>query len=191
MSRKNQQLHCKVPAQTLTKSLIAGEALALIDAEGLDAFSTRKLGTRLGVEAMALYHHFPSKHLLTAEIAATLRAQIPLPPADLGWRSWLGQAARSWRAMVLAHPNAVPLLIAHPADEGDALSAAQRHVLETAGLTPHDATRAARLLAAFVTGAVQSEIAQPEDAPAIFERGLVMLLDGIAKQIQRAREIAL
>jgi AcrR family transcriptional regulator len=189
MSKQRQTLHRKVAAQTLTKSLIATEALALIDAEGLDAFSTRKLGARLGVEAMALYHHFPSKHLLTAEIAATLRAQIPLPPPDLGWRSWLGQAARNWRAMALAHPNAVPLLVAHPAREDDPLSAAQCHILEAAGLTPHDATRATRLIAAFVTGAVQSEIAQPEDAPAIFERGLVMLLDGIARQIQRARDL--
>lgn len=174
-------------AQTLTKSVIAEEALALIDAEGLDAFSTRKLGARLGVEAMALYHHFPSKHLLTRSIAASLRAQVPLPPSDLGWRSWLGQAARSWRAMALAHPNAVPLLVAHAA-EHDALFPAQCRVLETAGLTPHDASRAARMIAVFVTGAVQSEIAWSEDAPAIFERGLVMLLDGIAKQIQRARE---
>jgi AcrR family transcriptional regulator len=179
-----------VSAETLTKSAIASEALALIDTKGLDAFSTRKLGARLGVEAMALYHHFPSKHLLTADVAATLRAQIPLPPADFGWRSWLGQAARSWRATALAHPHAVPLLIAHPTED-DPLFAGQCRVLETAGLTPHEARRAARLIAAFVTGAVQSEIAQPEDAPAIFERGLVMLLDGIAKQIQRASEHAL
>jgi AcrR family transcriptional regulator len=179
-----------VPAQTLTKPLIASEALALIDAEGLDAFSTRKLGARLGVEAMALYHHFPSKHLLTAEIAATLRAQIPLPAEGLGWRSWLGQAARSWRAMALAHPNAVPLLVAHQVQD-DALSTAQHRILEAAGLTPHDAVRAARIIAAFVTGTVQSEIAQPDDGPAIFERGLVMLLDGVAKQIQRTREHAL
>jgi AcrR family transcriptional regulator len=171
----------------LTKHTTACEALALIDAAGLDAFSTRKLGTRLGVEAMALYHHFPSKHLLTAEVASLLRSQVTLPPDDLGWRSWLGQAARAWRAMALAHPNAVPLLIAHQPQD-DVLSAGQCRVLEEAGLTPHDAIRAARLLSAFVTGAVQSEIAQPEDAPAIFERGLVMLLDGIGKQIQKARE---
>ena len=187
MSNQNRTLQRKVPAPTLTKSAIAQEALALIDSEGLPAFSTRKLGTRLGVEAMALYHHFPSKHLLIAEVAATVRAQIPLPPADLGWRSWLGQAARSWRATGLAHPHAVPLLIAHPAED-DPLFAGQCRVLETAGLTPHEARRAARLIAAFATGAVQNEIAQPEDAPAIFERGLVMLLDGIAKQIQRASE---
>jgi AcrR family transcriptional regulator len=187
MSNQNRTLQRKVPAPTLTKPAIAEEAHALIDSEGLPAFSTRKLGTRLGVEAMALYHHFPSKHLLTAEVAATVRAQIPLPPADLGWRSWLGQAARSWRATALAHPNAFPLLIAYPAED-DLLFAGQCRALETAGLTPHEARRAARLIAAFATGAVQNEIAQPEDAPAIFERGLVMLLDGIAKQIQRASE---
>src|SRR5512139_2076634 len=45
----------------LTPALIVEAALAEIDAKGLDGFSMRGLGTALGVEAMALYHHFPSK----------------------------------------------------------------------------------------------------------------------------------
>ena len=51
----------------LTRERIEIEALALIDADGIDAFSTRKLGARLGCEAMSIYHHFPSKaHILDA-----------------------------------------------------------------------------------------------------------------------------
>lgn len=173
----------------LTKSAISANALALIDAEGLDAFSTRKLGARLGVEAMALYHHFPSKQLLAAGVAALLQSQVAIPPDDLGWRSWLGQAARNWRAMALAHPKAFPLLAAHLAKDG-ALFEGQCRVLAAAGLGPADAARAAHIANAFVLGSVQGEIADPAAMAGVFERGLVMVFDGIAKSIQRARDNA-
>jgi len=171
----------------LTLPAIAKEALALIDEEGLTAFSTRKLGARLGVEAMSLYHHVPSKHLLTRWVANHLRAQIAIPPADLGWRSWLGQAARNTRAVVLAHPNAFPILIEHKPDEDDPLHRRQRRVLEDTGLTSPEAARTARIVNAFIVGALDCEIAHPAEGAATFERGLIMLFDGIAKQIQRVR----
>lgn len=173
----------------LSKSAIAANALALIDTEGLEVFSTRKLGARLGVEAMSLYHHFPSKQLLTAWVAASLRAQVPVPPDDLGWRSWLGQAARNWRAMALAHPNAFALLLANRLDEDDALFRGQCRVLAEAGLAVSDAARAARIVNAFVSGAVQEEIASPATSAGIFERGLVMVFDGIARSLQRSRDL--
>src|SRR6476620_6382468 len=56
-------LRCKgnnaVPAkrQKLTREMIIDKALALIEQDGLENLSTRALGKRLGVQAMALYHH--------------------------------------------------------------------------------------------------------------------------------------
>ena len=38
--------------------------MALVDREGLEALSTRRLGDELGCEAMSIYHHFPSKAYL-------------------------------------------------------------------------------------------------------------------------------
>ncbi|MBN9576941.1 MAG: helix-turn-helix transcriptional regulator, partial [Alphaproteobacteria bacterium] len=70
------------------------QALALIDEAGLDGFSIRKLGARLGVEPMALYHHFPSRPAVLAAVAARVLAAAPLPAVDGGWRGWCGQAAR-------------------------------------------------------------------------------------------------
>jgi AcrR family transcriptional regulator len=53
--------------EPLSRERIVEAALALIDEQGLAAFSTRKLGERLGCQAMSIYHHFPSKqHLLDA-----------------------------------------------------------------------------------------------------------------------------
>ena len=58
-------------------------AFELVAAEGLAAFSTRKLGDRLGCEAMSIYHHFPSKHHLLDAMVDHAIASIALPePAD-------------------------------------------------------------------------------------------------------------
>ena len=52
------------PRPGLTPVLIVESAIALLDAEGADAFSMRKLGTHLGVDPMAVYHYFPNKTAL-------------------------------------------------------------------------------------------------------------------------------
>src|SRR5262245_53718926 len=67
-------LHCKVACmstsgkktksqrrQPLERRVIAEKALELIDSDGLEALSMRRLGAALGVEAMTLYHHFRNK----------------------------------------------------------------------------------------------------------------------------------
>jgi AcrR family transcriptional regulator len=72
----------------LTPALIVGEALAIVDESGLEGLSMRQLAGRLGVEAMALYHHFPSKDALLTAISRALEEEVTArwdnPPAD--WR---------------------------------------------------------------------------------------------------------
>ena len=69
----------------LSRDRLAAAALALIDRDGLEACSTRKLGAALGVEAMAIYHHFPSKERLLDAVAERLLAEMALPPPDGDW----------------------------------------------------------------------------------------------------------
>jgi len=57
-------------ALTTNTSSTVTAFLGQIDRDGLAGFSTRKLGEALGVQAMSLYHHFPSKaHVLDAVLA--------------------------------------------------------------------------------------------------------------------------
>ena len=56
------------PREQLTKERIIAAALELVDDGGLEALTMRALGQRLGVEAMALYHYFPSKAALLEAI---------------------------------------------------------------------------------------------------------------------------
>ncbi|MFO1107090.1 MAG: TetR/AcrR family transcriptional regulator C-terminal domain-containing protein [Amaricoccus sp.] len=89
-------------------------ALALIEREGLAGFSIRKLAAALGCKAMSIYHYFPSKgHLLDALVDHAVADLLPLPPADLGWRARLRQAALDWRRMVLRRPGLFLFLATH------------------------------------------------------------------------------
>jgi TetR/AcrR family tetracycline transcriptional repressor len=173
-------------AKTLTPDVVCAAALALIDDEGLDAFSTRKLGAKLGVEAMALYHHFPNKAVLLDRVAAKLLESIPLPTDEtLGWRAWMGQAARAFRSAGLAHPHAFPLL-----SRSIPVPPAALRVLRTAGFPERDAARMARIMASFLNGVVLAEISDAPAMDGVFERGLVMVLDGIARSLQRANALS-
>ena len=66
----------------LSRKRIVKAALRMIDKDGLDGLSMRRLGQALGVEAMALYHHFANKGALLDAVLEELIAEAKLPPRD-------------------------------------------------------------------------------------------------------------
>ncbi len=94
----------------LSKERIAACAVELADEEGLEALSMRKLAERLGVEAMSLYHHVPSKAALLDAMADELSRSLPPVEAGPAWRRTFAKAAAAWQKLALAHPGAFPLL---------------------------------------------------------------------------------
>src|SRR2546428_8634676 len=95
----------------LTTERIVEAAIELIDREGLGALSMRRLGAALGVEAMSLYRHFPSKAALLEAVVARLLAELPVPaPTAARWQDAFRALARAYRAVLTRHPNAIPLL---------------------------------------------------------------------------------
>src|SRR5258706_8048377 len=101
----------KTPAESpgLSRERVCREALALVDEEGLDALSMRRLGARLGVEAMSLYRHVRDKaDLLDALHTAVLGDLRPSGDAGgEGWRALLGGVPRAPRGALLRHPTLV------------------------------------------------------------------------------------
>jgi AcrR family transcriptional regulator len=95
----------------LSRERIVSAAVSLIDTEGLDAFSMRRLGNALAVEAMSLYRHFPSKGALLEAVVARLLAELPVPaPTAARWQDAFRAVARAYRALLTRHPKAIPLL---------------------------------------------------------------------------------
>lgn len=143
----------------LTRERIETEALALIEREGMEAFSTRRLGEALGVEAMSLYHHFPSKaHVLDALVDRALAA-VPIPDRRLDPGTRLRELALHWRAMARRQARFYPWLALHRwnSDTGVTFLGEILACFIDAGLEPERAARGFRALGYYVLGATLDE----------------------------------
>lgn len=90
----------------LSRSLIRDQALALIDEDGLEALSMRRLATRLGVQAPSLYAHFSNKEAVLDAVADRLTRHVDGSGFATGWQDGLRTWANSYYAAIHLHPNA-------------------------------------------------------------------------------------
>jgi AcrR family transcriptional regulator len=89
----------------LSRAGIVREAIAMLDAAGVDALSMRKLGARLNAGATSLYRHVATKDELMELAVDEVVAEIIVPAAGgSGWRDAAAETARSFRATALRHP---------------------------------------------------------------------------------------
>jgi TetR/AcrR family tetracycline transcriptional repressor len=94
----------------LTRDEILDAALRIVDAEGLEALTMRRLADALGVEAMSLYYHVPNKDTLLDWTVERMRAEMRLPEtAPDDWADALEAIFAEYRRVLVAHPNMLPL----------------------------------------------------------------------------------
>lgn len=155
----------------LTREAIREAALALIDREGLEAFSTRKLGAALGCEAMAIYWHYPNKDALLDAVGELLIAPVAAVVAKPKKRDWIAvlrEVAHAYRGIARAHPNAFPLLATRRfASEGSYVFL--EHLFELAraqGITDRVTARFYRMVSSYCNGFSLHELARPVPATA-------------------------
>lgn len=156
----------------LSRAAIIDAALALIDADGLAALSTRALARALGVSGPSLYNHFPAKHDLVEAVADAVIGQVEIAALAAGpWPAALADWARSYHAVLIAHPNLVPIAGAGPGRRPSALRMADTvyGALVAAGWPAREATRIGALMRFFVIGSALGSFAAgfPPD-PAVY-----------------------
>ncbi|MCY7287432.1 MAG: TetR family transcriptional regulator, partial [Cryobacterium sp.] len=95
----------------LSRERIIGAAAAVADRAGVAAVSMRSVAKVLGVEAMSLYHHVPSKEALLDDLADWVFERIELPEVGDTWREALTARARSARSVLTAHPWALGMMV--------------------------------------------------------------------------------
>jgi AcrR family transcriptional regulator len=156
----------------LSPERIAAAAMALVDREGLSAFSTRRLGEELGCEAMSIYHHFPSKaHLMDALVDRMLaEAKVPLA-AEWDWLERLRRAAHGFRAMALKHPKFFPFFAVHRLNTRSGVGYIDGiiGILRDAGFSDRDAAAYFREIGYYLTGAALDETAGYAKGPSAAE----------------------
>ncbi|MCR6485165.1 TetR/AcrR family transcriptional regulator C-terminal domain-containing protein [Amycolatopsis sp. OK19-0408] len=144
----------------LSRDRILREALALVDEEGLDAVSMRKLARRLGVDPMSLYNHVDGKEALLDGIAEVLLAAIPATTPGPDLRTTMSALAHGFRGAVLGHPRAAPLVLTRRLASLTALEPVEAVLgpLLAAGYPPERAVHGLRAVLAFLIGTLMREV---------------------------------
>ncbi|KAB2381599.1 TetR/AcrR family transcriptional regulator [Actinomadura montaniterrae] len=193
---------------TLTRDQIVDAALELLDAEGLDGLSMRRLGTRLNSGATSVYWHVANKDELLELALDRVMGEVRVPRPDDGaeadaddgpndgpdaggWRAAVAGYARDLRAMIHRHPWTVPLFGAQPMIGPNATRVLDEVIgaFDGAGLTGTALDNAMSLIADYVIGAAGSEASwQGVHGTATGEDWIQALgpyLDGIAERHPR------
>jgi AcrR family transcriptional regulator len=140
----------------LTRDAILDAAVDLLDRHGMEGLSMRRLGTAVGVEAMSLYNHIPSKGALLDGIHERILLSLDQPSAGTArsWQAFVRHQALALHRALLAHPNAIPLFATRPAATPAAIERLDRYleILLRAGFKPFDALSIVQLVAQLVVG---------------------------------------
>jgi TetR/AcrR family transcriptional regulator, tetracycline repressor protein len=168
----------------LRRERVVDVAIALLDADGLDALTMRKLATRLGVQAGALYWHFAGKQALLDAMADRFLEDFA---ADLPAGSWDEQlAAAGWRLrqVLLSHRDGARVMAGTYVAEPNTVLLGNMviEILQAAGLPPDRAGWAAFAAFHYVLGHTIEEQAQIE----LTERGVwepKLTVDGIENKL--------
>jgi len=158
----------------LTRQRIVEAAAALVDAEGLEAVSVRRLAAELGVQGPSLYNHFATKAEILDAVADEVIAQVDVSAfGEHRWSEALRLWAHSYHAVLSAHPNIVPVLAHGPGRRPAALAMADvvYGALVQAGWSPARATHIGALMRYLVTGSALGSFALGFSGdPRLYER---------------------
>ncbi len=149
---------------SVSREEILDQALAIVDAEGLEALSMRNLAHRLDTGPMRAYRHFENKEALI-EALADVQAQR-IRAIDVSGitdpREILTQLALQTRELILEHPNLAPVTVSRPLSKTTAADdlALANLLLTSAGFADFQVGPVAAALTAYTFGFVLYEIGQ-------------------------------
>ncbi|MFF0490545.1 TetR/AcrR family transcriptional regulator [Nocardia sp. NPDC004068] len=146
----------------LRREQIVAAAVELLDAEGLDALSMRKLGAKLGAGATSLYWYVANKDELLELALDEAWGEVGVPdPAQASWREVATTMAYRLRATMLAHPWMIALIGRLPSvgPHSFALADGMRRTFLRAGFTGMDVHFANSALISYVLGQVVPDVA--------------------------------
>lgn len=145
----------------LRRDQVVRAALELLDEVGLDAFTTRALTDRLGVQRGALYWHVKSKRELLTEVAQLISRPVfeDLDAAGGDWVDRYEVFAHRLREVMLAHRDGARLIAGHVQPRPDGMRRLEAHLARLAdlGIPPELGARFGDTIASYVTGYVLQE----------------------------------
>lgn len=144
--------------ETLNKDRIVRAAVKLMNQQGLEKLSMRKLGSELGVEAMSLYNHVRNKSDLLDGVHEHLLGSLELPEeGNDTWQESVRIIARRFRDLLKNHPGALRLFSSRSAKAPGSLRVLDRcvGVFLSAGVPPQSAIYLFQIIYTYVLGHAQ------------------------------------
>jgi AcrR family transcriptional regulator len=168
----------------VSRSVILQCALRIVDSDGIDALSMRRLSAEVGRDPTVIYRHVPNKAALLDGVAEIVLGQLRVDAADPDWSGQLRTVAKDFRRLAIEHPNMVSLLVTRPLATPlglrppgmlrpleDVLT-----LLTSAGFSGVDALHIYRVLFGYLHGHILAElqevIERPEETDDVLRLGL-------------------
>lgn len=156
----------------------------MLDAEGPDALSMRRLAARLGVAPMSIYHHVADKAALVEAIAEAITDELAEPAPGISWDEMLDLMSHSFRDLTRAHPAVFRVLLS-----GERPAALMRTVdtvvarLVDHGFSEDDAVDTFRTFIRYLLGVIVIEAdarLTKSELDSAFDSGIALLVRGTA-----------
>ncbi|GAA1592064.1 TetR/AcrR family transcriptional regulator [Actinoplanes couchii] len=168
----------------LTEDVIFRTALRLVDADGVEALSMRKLAAELGVNPMSIYHHVDNKAALLDGITRMVTAEVKdITVSDGPWPDQLRRLAYEFRALTLTHRHLLRYILASDdfTQRDGPMWRTLRTVLRSAGIAEAELNQTAMVLVMLIGGLLHTEAEGAEHRDdSTFALAVELLIDGIA-----------
>ncbi|WP_280401699.1 TetR/AcrR family transcriptional regulator C-terminal domain-containing protein [Nocardia carnea] len=171
----------------VTRAAVLTAAVEIVDRDGVDALSMRRLAEAVGRDPMVIYRHVPNKAAVLDGVAEVVFGELSVDAEASDWAAELRRVAREFRRVALAHPRVVPLLVTRPLATPLGLRPPvvvrpledMLALLTRVGYTEVDALHIYRALFGFLYGHVLNELQEiverPEETDDLLRLGLYRL----------------
>jgi TetR/AcrR family tetracycline transcriptional repressor len=151
----------------ITREHIVASALRVLDEEGFDGVTMRRLADELGIKAASLYNHVRDKDELLGLMADAISAELPTFDHAKPWREQAEEMAKAIRRVLKKHRDGARVMAATPPAGPNRLRAIEQllEALTKAGFPRSTVPDVAFLMSSFIIGFVLDEtMGQPGDA---------------------------
>jgi AcrR family transcriptional regulator len=145
----------------LTRDRVVVAAAELIEREGADALSMRRVAAELGVAVMSLYNHVPSKAAMLDAVAERILAgMIVADDPAMHWTERARSLVRAFRKVAHDYPRSVTLVLTRKVDAPSGMRPIEHAlaIAADAGFDGETSVRIMRALLAYAIGAQMREV---------------------------------
>jgi AcrR family transcriptional regulator len=145
----------------LSRARIISAAVDLIEREGVEAVSMRRIAALLDCGVMSLYNHVPGKAALLDDVAERVVSGIEFTAMpEASWQEQVRAQARAFRAIARKYPRSTMLVVSRPTPSLTGLRPIENALatLREAGCGGNEAVLIVRAFIAFIMGSLLREV---------------------------------